>query len=437
MIFLPEPIKTVLHTLEVNGYDGFIVGGCVRDYLLNLEPKDFDVTTNATPQTVMHIFQDYTVIETGIKHGTVTVIVGSLPIEITTYRIDGAYSDNRHPDSISYADKIEDDLARRDFTMNAIAYNPKIGLIDPFHGKTDIQNKCIRSVGNAKNRFEEDSLRILRGLRFSSTLGFTIEDQTFQAMSETKQLLQLISAERIYIEFGKSLLGSHVKKCFLQSSHIWGVIIPELLPMVNFEQNNPHHIYDVFTHTLIVVENTPKIQHLRIAAFFHDIGKPHTYTVDEQKIGHFYGHPEKSVQIAKSVLTRLKCDNSTKEKALTLIQYHDVPIETNKRIIKRWFNKISPELFFDLIALKKADNSAKHPRHFIQQETFDTLKQIAQEIITNHECFSLKDLAISGNDLIRLGYSGKEIGALLDDLLNKVIDGDIKNEKTILLHSLK
>lgn len=437
MIILPKQIETILQMLETNGYEGFIVGGCVRDYLLNQNPKDIDITTNAKPQIVMEIFRNYKVIATGLKHGTITVIIESMPIEITTYRIDGAYSDNRHPDTVSYTSNIEDDLARRDFTMNAIAYNPHFGFVDPYGGSVDIQNQIIRAVGNAQIRFEEDALRILRGLRFSSTLGFTIEHQTFQAMTKTKQRLQTISAERIYVEFGKTLLGGKVKDCFLQSVHIWGAVIPEILPMVGFEQNNPHHVYDVFTHTLIALENTPNELHLRLTAFFHDIGKPHTYTVDEQGVGHFYGHPAESVRIAQAILERLRCDNSTKDNVLTLVKYHDATLVPKKKNIKRWFTKLTPTLFFDLLAIKKADNLAQNPQFLIPQETFDTLNNIAQEIITNQECFSLKDLAVNGTDLIQLGYTGKEIGTILNQLLECVINDVIENDRSILLQSLK
>lgn len=437
MITLPIPVQTAFHLLEQNNYECFIVGGCVRDYLLKQAPKDIDITTNASPQTVMQIFHQYKIIETGLKHGTVTVIIESMPLEITTYRIDGTYTDNRRPDTISYTNSITDDLARRDFTMNAIAYNPHVGFIDPFNGSIDIQNKIIRTVGNSKKRFDEDALRILRGLRFSSTLGFTIETKTFQAMHDTKQLLQGISAERIYIEFGKALLGKDVKRCFLQSAHIWGEVIPEIIPMIGFKQNNPHHIYDVFTHTMIAVENTATTLPLRITAFFHDIGKPDTYTIDEKGIGHFYGHPEVSARMTRDILNRLKCDTHTKESVLTLIQYHDATIIQKKKNIKRWLAKISPDLFFDLLIIKKADNSAQNPEFLIPQETFDTLKDIALEIIENQECFNLRDLALNGNDLIKRGYTGKEIGLTLQHLLKMVIDDQIENEKTALLNALQ
>lgn len=360
-----------------------------------------------------------------------------MPIEITTYRIDGEYSNNRHPDQVSFTNTIEADLARRDFTMNAIAYHPEKGFIDPFNGCVDIQRKTIKAVGVAQKRFEEDALRILRALRFAATLGFTIESQTLQAMHNSKKHLHCVSAERIYNEFSKALLGQSVKASFTHSPSLWGMVIPELLPMVGFAQNTPYHMYDVFTHTLVAVEHTPAILYLRIAAFFHDIGKPETYTVDEKGIGHFYGHPAESVRIAETVLNRLKCDKQTKTNVLTLIKYHDTPIEPKRKDIKRWLAKITPDLFFDLLQIKRADNLAKSTHFHIPQKTFDTIKNIAQDIIVSQECFTIRDLAINGNDVINAGYHGQEIGGILQYLLDGVIDGDFENDKSALLHTLQ
>ena len=437
MIILPKQATTALELLESKGFEGFVVGGCVRDFLLKKTPEDIDITTNAKPNIVMEIFSNYKVIETGLKHGTVTVIIESLPIEITTYRIDGEYTDNRRPDKVAFTEDICEDLARRDFTMNAIAYNPAYGFIDPYGGKSDIEAKLIRAVGKADRRFKEDALRILRGIRFASTLGFEIETETFKAMDEHKDLLKTISFERIYSEFCKTLLGENLKPVFSKTAGIWGMIIPEILPMVGFSQNNYHHIYDVLTHTLVTVNATPPLIHLRLAAFFHDIGKPPTYSEDEKGVGHFYGHPEQSVLITADILHRLRCDNETSHKVLELIKYHDVQIECTEKCIKRWFGKLSPELFFDLLELKKADNLAQSPRYIGRQEELKKLQILTENIIVAGECFSLRDLKVNGRDFIELGYSGKEIGTALNLLLEKVVDGEIENNRVDLLKFLK
>ncbi len=432
MMNLPPQVLTALAILEENNFDGFVVGGCVRDFLLEKIPSDFDVTTNALPQAVVQIFKDYKVIETGLKHGTVTVIIDSLHIEITTY-----HSLENCTEKIFSAGKIEDDLAKRDFTINAIAYSPKVGFVDPFGGKIAIENKKIEAVGSATERFSEDPLRILRALRFATTLGFEIEKSTAEVMFFSKEKLKNISVERIHSEFCKALLGENFKKVFLNYSEILGAVLPEILPMVNFNQNNPHHIYDVFTHSLVAVENVPAVLHLKLAAFFHDIGKPSSYSVDEKNVGHFYGHPEKSFEITKEILTRLKVDNATKEKVLTLVKFHDAPILNDCKNIKKWLRKISAELFFDLILLKKADNLAQNPEYNSRQAELETVRKLAEKIVAEEACFKLKDLAVGGNDLLNLGYCGKEIGEILNLFLDKVISEELQNDRDVLLNSLK
>ncbi len=437
MINLPKQVNLALCLIEENGYEAFIVGGCVRDYLLGKEPMDIDITTSAKPSIIMEIFRQYTTIPTGLKHGTVTVIIDSIHLEITTYRIEGEYIGNRKPKDVSFTLDIKEDLKRRDFTINAIAYHPLKGFIDPYGGEADIKNKVIRAVGQGSKRFEEDALRILRGVRFSSTLGFSIEENTFFSMEEKKDLLKNISVERVYCELCKTLLGDNVKNAFEKSSSIWGVVIPEILEMVDFQQNNNYHIYDVFIHTLVAVENTKKILHLRLASFFHDIGKPYTYTIDEKGVGHFYSHPDKSHSITKDILNKLKCDNATKDKVLTLVKYHDTPIICSNKNIKRWLNKLSPELFFDLLDLKKADNLGQNPKYHTRQEELEDIKILAKEIIEERQCFSLKDLEINGRDLICLGYKGREIGEGLNTILEKVMNNKIENRKEILIEYVK
>jgi len=428
-ITIPKQVNIAIELLQNNGYETYIVGGCVRDYLMGKQPSDIDITTSAKPQETMRVFEDYKVIETGIKHGTVTVIINSLPLEITTYRIDGDYSDNRRPDDVSFTKSLKVDLARRDFTMNAIAYNPQVGFVDYFGGQNDIQNKVVRCVGTAKERFGEDSLRILRALRFSSQLGFEIERETSKALFVQRGLLKNISAERVAAELKKLLLGENVKEVFVQYADIIGAVIPEILPMKGFEQSTPYHIYDVLAHSIVAVQNIEKVPYLKIAALLHDIGKPKTFSKDEKGIGHFYGHAEISMKIADSILSRLKFDNFTKQRVDTLIKYHDVPIEPNEKSVKRWLNKLTPEIFFELLELKRADNLAQNPAYFDRQQTTYKVNEIANKIIAQGECFSLKDLKIDGKDLIALGIpKGKVIGETLNKLLDFVIDKKLEND---------
>lgn len=426
---LPAQVNTALQLLKGNGHEAYIVGGCVRDFIMCKAHTDIDITTSAEPNEVIDVFVDYKIIETGLKHGTVTVIIDAMPLEITTYRIDGNYSDNRRPNKVSFTKSIKEDLARRDFTINAIAYNPEVGFIDYFNGREDIDNKIIRAVGNPEERFNEDSLRILRGLRFSSQLGFKIEKRTADAMFSQGDLLKNISAERIASEFIKTLTGENVKKVLLDYTEIFGVVIPEILSMKNFEQKTPYHIYDVLEHSLIVTENVFPVTHLKLAALLHDSGKPQAFSIDEKGIGHFYGHPDKSVIIAEEILARLKFDNFTKERVGLLIKYHDVPIEPTEKSIKRWLHKLSPELFFELIELKKADNIGQNPEYRSRQAELGEILEIAKKIIGQAECFSLKHLAINGDDLIATGIpEGKEIGKCLNRVLQLVMDGELKND---------
>lgn len=344
---LPKEVEIALKLLKKSGFEAYLVGGCVRDSILDIVQKDFDITTDAEPNQILKVFQEYRVIETGLKHGTVTVLLYSVPLEITTYREDGNYSDNRRPDQVNFIKSLKEDLARRDFTMNAIAYNPETGLADYFGGVEDIQRRVIRAVGEPDKRFREDSLRILRGLRFASVYGFKIEPETAQAMLDLKGLLKNISAERIAVELLKTLSGINMKAVMNEFHEVYGVIIPELLSMVGFEQQSKYHIYDVYLHSIMVTQSIVNKPYFKLAALLHDIGKTIAFSTDAEGTGHFYGHAEESVRIADSILTRLKFDNFTKERVLALIQYHDTQIQTNDKSVKRWLNRLSPEVFFD------------------------------------------------------------------------------------------
>lgn len=437
MIALPSEVEKAISNIENSGYEAFVVGGCVRDNLMGNAPKDYDITTSALPEQTEQIFAGYTVIKTGIKHGTVTVVIDKVPLEITTYRVENSYSDNRHPDSVSFTRSLREDAARRDFTINSIAYSHRTGICDYFGGRADIENKIIRCVGNPDKRFKEDALRILRALRFSSVLGFEIEQDTKQAVFDNKELLRNISSERIAAELFKLLGGKNVRGVLMEYIDVLGAVIPELLPMKGFEQHNFHHIYDVLEHTAAAVEAVQNETPLRLAALFHDVGKPLCFTIADDGVGHFYGHSKISAEIADSVLKRLKIDNATRELVITLIKQHDVQFEEKESAVKRALNRLTPEVFFKLIQLKRADTLALSPEYAYRMEHFDELERIAKDIILQSSCFSLKDLAINGNDLINLGIpKGRQIGIALSTALEKVISGELENNKSALIEYL-
>ncbi len=427
---LPKEVEIALKLLKTSGFEAYLVGGCVRDSILDIEQKDFDITTDAEPYQILKVFQEYRVIETGLKHGTVTVMINSVPLEITTYREDGNYSDNRRPDQVNFIKSLKEDLARRDFTMNAIAFNPETGFVDYFGGVEDIRRKAIRAVGDPEKRFREDSLRILRGLRFTSVYGFEIEAETAQAMLDLKALLKNISVERIAVELIKTLSGINMKQVMTEFYEVYGEFIPELLPMAGFEQQSKYHIYDVYLHSIMVAQSIENKPYFKLAALLHDIGKPFAFSTDAEGTGHFYGHAEESVRIADNILTRLKFDNFTKERVLTLIQYHDSRILESDKSVKRWLNRLSPEVFFDLLELKRADKLAQNPDLVDASEDVDAIRSIAERILSEKQCFSLKDLCVGGKDLIELGYEeGKKIGEILNLTLGMVIEGELDNDK--------
>lgn len=432
MILSKGALKAI-EMLNNAGYEAYAVGGCVRDAIMNIEINDFDITTSATPEEMQQVFKNERTYETGIKHGTITFVYENENVEITTYRLDGEYEDNRRPKSVEFTKSLENDLKRRDFTMNAIVYNNNEGYIDMFGGIEDIKNKTIRAIGNPKDRFNEDALRILRAIRFASKLGFEIEENTKKAMLECKHLLHNISGERIAAEINKFVLGSNVKKAILDHYDILSEIIPEFEAMHNFDQKNDWHVYDVLTHTAVVVENTPQIAHLRLTALLHDTGKVHTFTVDEKGIGHFYGHNDKSAEIAENYLTKYKYDNFTKERVYKLVKVHDTPIEPDRILIKKRINRMGKDCFFDLIKIKRADNLAQNPNK-VRLDIIDEIEKIATDIV-NEDCFTLGSLKINGGDLIKNGFKpGKQLGNILNTLLEEVMEEKIPNEKEALLN---
>lgn len=433
---IPVTTIKIIQAIEKAGYEAYIVGGCVRDLLMDREPNDWDITTSAKPEQIKAIFpRTY---DTGIAHGTVTVIIEGDHYEVTTYRIEGEYKDFRRPEEVNFVEDITLDLARRDFTMNAIAYHPDRGFIDPYNGIEAIHQKSICSVRNAKERFSEDALRILRAVRFAAQLGFTIKQETIQGIKDCKELLQYISKERIRDEFLKICLSD--RPCWIDKLYEWELltyIMPEFIPCYTTSQNHPHHIYNVATHTIKVMENMPSTIMTRLSGLLHDIGKPMTHTTDQKGIDHFYNHPKKSAEIAKKVLKELRLDNQTIKDVTMLVSYHDYFIEHSitKEQIKRLLSIMDVELFQLLIALQLADAKAQNPSKLPRKlEALALQKQLLEEILMSKECYTKKMLAITGSELIEMGIpKGKEIGILLEKALMYVIQNPEKNTKEALL----
>lgn len=411
------------------------MGGCVRDSILGKIPNDWDITTNALPEQVLKCFSNYKIIATGLKHGTVTIIIDNEHFEVTTFRIDGKYTDNRRPDNVEFTGNLKDDLSRRDFTINAMAYNTKTGLVDFFGCKHDIENKIISCVGEPDTRFNEDSLRILRALRFASVLGFKIDSKTTQSIHKNKYLLKNIAVERISSELNKLLLGYNAKQILYNFSDVLIEFIPEIQLMIGFNQNNPHHNLDVWEHTIEAVSQSPYNIILRLSMLFHDIAKPLCYTEDEEHIGHFYGHAFKSSDMASIILKRLKYDNYTITTVKELIFYHDTNTKPKKRTIKRLLNKIGEERFKQLIEIKRADIKAHNPKYINDLDNTYSTIDLLNEIIKQQQCFHLKDLKINGKDLIDIGIpKGIQVGVILNKLMDMIIDDDIENDRDKLLN---
>lgn len=437
-INIPSKINAVLSKLHETGYEAFVVGGCVRDALLEKEPHDWDITTSATPDEIQHIFCDYPQILTGVKHGTVMVLISDEIIEITTYRIDGDYLDGRRPDKVSFTTNIVDDLARRDFTINACAAT-NTQLVDTFGGKEDLEKHLVKCVGNPQHRFTEDALRILRGIRFASVLNFQVEEETKKAMFECMDLLKNVSQERVTVEFCKTLLGANVRNTLLEFHDILAYIIPEIKALYGFHQHNKHHIYNVYEHTLASVEAIESDLVLRATMLFHDIAKPLCFSMDENKVGHFYGHSERSAQITNKILHRMRFSNSDIHNITELVKYHDTRIDANSKCIKKLLSEIGEEQCRRLLKVKKADILAKNPEYIEHNLTLlQDIEDVLNHVITENYCYSLKDLAVKGDDLIKLGIpKGKEIGTILNQLLDSVIHEEIENDKQILLEKIK
>lgn len=435
-INIPSDANEIIHTLQNHGHSAYVVGGCVRDSILGRIPHDWDICTSATPNEILEIFKDRRVIETGLQHGTITIVINGEPYEVTTYRIDGVYFDNRRPDSVTFTDNLVEDLRRRDFTINAMAYNDTEGLIDPFDGLKDIEWQKIRCVGSARDRFGEDALRILRAIRFASQLEFVTMPETDYEINKQYKSLENISIERINSEFCKIASSSNFCVQMILYQDVFALFMPELRSMFEFPQNNPYHDYDVWGHTIHAVKHCESDDlTIRLAVFFHDIGKPHSYQDGEDGIRHFKGHGRVSAEITDNIMKRLRFDNETRNNVVELVYYHDATFEVGKKYVKRWLNKIGEEQFRRLLEVRKADILGQKP-NFEQSriDKLNTIEQILEEVLQEDECFSLKDLAVNGKDLMSVGYkAGKELGNTLNELLQLVIDGECPNEKEKLL----
>lgn len=437
-IEVPAPVYFIIQELEKCDHEAYMVGGCVRDSVLGRTPHDYDICTSATPDEILQAFPYEEIIPTGLQHGTVTILINNEPFEVTTYRIDGDYSDNRRPDNVTFTNNLVEDLQRRDFTINAMAYNPKTGLIDPFNGLEDIKEETIRCVGSAKDRFSEDALRILRAIRFASQLDFVIEPDTDWEIHQQYKRLENISVERINSEFCKIVSSDSFCVQLLLYKDVFSLFIPELKSMFDFQQNNPYHAYDVFGHTVHVIKQCESNDlTVRLAVFFHDFGKPHSYQDGEDGIRHFKGHGKVSAEITDYIMKRLRFDNETRNNVVELVYYHDATFEVGKKYVKRWLNKIGEKQFRRLLEVRRADiKGQKSDYDKSRIEKVDNIESILEEILSEKSCFSLKDLAVNGNDVkeVMKLKEGKDIGYWLNEILKRVIDGELENNKDDLVY---
>ena len=439
IINTPKEVETIIKKLNNSGFEAFIVGGCVRDSIMGNAPHDWDICTNAKPGQTQACFSDYKTVDVGKKHGTIGVIMHGGIYEITTYRVDGEYEDNRHPQSVEFTSNINDDLSRRDFTVNAMAYNGNDGIVDPFGGREDIENKLIKCVGNPSDRFNEDSLRILRGLRFASRFDFDIEAETSKAIHNCKSLLHNVAYERIREELIGILCGKSAEKILNEYRDVIAEIIPEITPCFDFEQNTPHHCYDVYrhiAHSVGVIEPEPL---LRTAMLLHDIGKPQACTTDINGRCHFKGHPKISAEMADVILKRLRFSNAFIADCLKLIEYHDVRFSGNKKTVRRILGKLGKDNMERLFKIQYADTMAQSEYNREQKlSDIETAKKHLEEIIRENECFSLKQLAVNGKDLIEIGITdGREVGETLKYLFEKVLNEELENDRQTLINAAK
>ena len=426
--------KIILDKFNNNGFEAYIVGGCVRDLLLGRTPKDYDITTSASPKETIKLFKEYKVMPTGIKYGTVTVIINNTPIEVTTFRKEGKYIENRRPESVKFLSNIEEDLKRRDFTINAMAYNKKVGLIDLFEGRQDLEKGIIRVVGDGKERFKEDAIRILRSYRFAGRYNFEIEEDTLTAIKQNMHLLNNVAKERILPEI-KEIFESGMD---INKMDFITTLFPIIKECFHTYQNNKYHMQNVGEHTYKTFNNIENVFHLKMTMLLHDIGKVKTKTTDAENTDHFYNHSDISWEMAKNILDDFKFDNETKYKILTLIKNHDKYMAPKNKYVKEKLNEFGEKLFFDLIKVRIADDEAKN--HELVKDNlkrFRDTEEFAKRVIKNKEPYRISDLKISGDDIISLGYKGKDVGQILKYLLREVIEDKNKNEKSKLIEIVR
>ena len=429
---IPDYVLSCIRQLENAGFAAYIVGGCVRDSLLGLEPNDYDMCTNALPEETEAIFSDRRLVLAGKKHGTVGVITSGGVVEITTFRTEGNYADNRHPEWVSFVPSIEEDLARRDFTVNAMAYSPTRGFRDPFGGQGDLETHTLRAVGDPVRRFHEDSLRILRGARFSAKYRLIPEKSTLNAMVALRHLMDNLARERVFEELCKLLLSATAED-LLRFAPLIAQVIPELQSQIGFDQRNIHHAYDLFTHTAQVTAHTPPELPLRWAGLLHDVGKVPSFFIGEDGHGHFYGHAKISAPLADTILRRLKAPTALREEVVRLCELHMTLIQPEKKTVRRWLGKLGPDFMDRLLTFQEADILGKGIPEGDELDQFPRLRSLIAEIQAENACFSLKDLAVRGNDLMVLGFRGREIGTMLNHLLELVMEEKLPNEKEALL----
>jgi len=434
-ISIPEYIEKIIDRLEGAGFTAYLVGGCVRDFILGKPPFDYDLATSATPIQILTLFKDKKTVDIGSEYGTVVIVEREGNVEITTYRTEGIYKDGRRPENVSFTEDILEDLKRRDFTINAMAYHPGRGLLDPFNGVEDIRDNLVRCVGNPRERLSEDHLRILRAVRFATQLDFLIDIKTAEACMDLAPKLEKVSIDRIREEFFKILLSKKPSRGFLlmRSLGLLKEVIPELIPAIGFDQRNPYHDRSVFQHTLTVMDNTPPVLHVRLAALLHDIGKPYTFTLDDRGVGHFYGHDKVSVKIGKEIMARLKCSIELTEWTLKLVKDHMIHHpDLKKKGLKRQLQRVGEERIQDLIDLQIADRLSKSGNRDVSNLL--AKRKAIDSILAAKEPFCRKHLAINGNDLKKMGYTqGKIIGKILEYLLNCVLEKPELNNKESLM----
>ncbi len=431
-----ERALEVLRRLEEAGHQAVLVGGCVRDALLGRAPHDYDAATSARPEEVLSACAGLRCVPTGLAHGTVTVLSGGLPVEVTTFRREGTYSDHRHPDAVRFTSHLEEDLARRDFTVNAMAWTPR-GLIDPFGGQKDLARGLVRCVGEPERRFQEDALRVLRGLRLAAQLDFSLHPETAAALRRSVPLLSYVAWERIQGEFLRLLCGPGAERVLGEFPEGVCQVVPELAPAVGFDQKNPHHCCDVYTHSVKTLAGVRPEPVLRLAALLHDVGKPACFSLDEAGVGHFYGHEKESARQAQEIAARLRLDKATQSRMTALVLRHGLQLEPTPRVVRRWLQRLGPELFFDLLELERADGRACAPGPPPCPDRCAQAEALAREILAQKPCLTLQELAVNGRDALAAGLSGPDIGRALKDLLDQVAVGDLPNERPILLERLR